>query len=52
MTTKKGTALYYRALKASFKRVIELGYIKEKPFVKVKLSKLEKSFTIFITESE
>ena len=52
MRTKKGTALNYRTLRASFTRAIELGYIKEKPFVKVRPSKMEKSSPIFITECE
>ncbi len=52
MRTKKGAALYYRTLKASFTRAIELEYIEKNPFVKVRLSKMEKSFPVFITESE
>jgi len=49
---KKGASLYCRTLKASFKRAIEWNYLEENPFVKVRLPKIEKSFPVFITESE
>jgi site-specific recombinase XerD len=52
MRTKKGAALYYRTLKASFTSAIEWRYIEKNPFVKVRISKMEKSFPVFITESE
>jgi integrase/recombinase XerD len=52
MRTKNGAALYYRTLKASFSRAIEWEYIKENPFLNIRLPKIEKSFPIFINERE
>jgi len=52
MRTKNGAVLYYRTLKASFSRAIEWEYIKENPFLNIRLPKIEKSFPIFITEHE
>ena len=50
--TKKVADLYSRTLKAIFTRAIEWNYLEENPFVKVRLPKIEKSFPVFITESE
>jgi site-specific recombinase XerD len=50
--TKKGAALYCRTLKASFTRAIDWSYLEENPFIKLSLPKMEKSFPVFITESE
>ncbi|MCP5061780.1 MAG: tyrosine-type recombinase/integrase [Ignavibacteriae bacterium] len=50
--TEKGAELYLRTLKASFNRAIDWGYIKENPFKKVKLPKSQKSFPVFISETE
>jgi site-specific recombinase XerD len=50
--TEKGAELYLRTLKAAFNRAVDWGYIQDNPFKKVKLPKSQKSYPIFINESE
>ncbi len=49
---KRSEALYFRTLKAAFNRSVDWEYLSENPLRKVKLSRIEKSFPIFITEDQ
>jgi site-specific recombinase XerD len=50
--TEKGAELYLRTLKAAFNRAVDWGYIIDNPFKKVKLPKSQKTYPVFINESE
>jgi integrase len=50
--TEKGAELYLRTLKAAFNRAVDWGYLEDNPFKKAKLPKSQKSYPIFINESE
>lgn len=50
--TEKGAELYLRTLKAAFNRAVDWGYIEDNPFKKVKLPKSQKTYPLFIKESE
>lgn len=50
--TQSGAGLYYRTLKAAFNVALRWGYIKENPFLSVKVPKQKRSLPIFMSITE
>ncbi len=50
--TEKSAELYLRTLKAAFNRAVDWAYISNNPFKKVKLPRSQKTFPLFISETE
>ena len=49
---KYSTALYYRVLKAAFRKAISWKYIDRNPFQEIRLPKIQRKATIFLTMDE
>lgn len=48
----RGYRVYYRTLKAAFNKAIDWGYIKENPFIKVKLAKRQQVSPSYINKEQ